>query len=290
MTENRIRDWYEHFDGQVYLSFSGGKDSTVLKHIVDSLYDDVPSVFVNTGLEYPEIRQFALKQKNVVRIDPKLKFYDVLQKYGYPVVSKEQSQYIRDYRITKSEHMKQIRWYGHTSNGGRRLFGKISERWKYLVNAPFKISDRCCYFLKKEPCKRYEKETGRKPITAQMACESLLRQAQWLKNGCNAFDAKRPMSNPISFWTEQDVLQYILDKNLPYCSEIYGEIVRDKNGLLRTTKIYRTGCIFCMYGVQNEAYPNRFQKLKKTHPKQYEYCMNELGIREVLQYMQIPYE
>lgn len=290
MTENRIRDWYEHFDGQVYLSFSGGKDSTVLKHIVDSLYDDVPSVFVNTGLEYPEIRQFALKQKNVVRVNPKLKFYDVLQKYGYPVISKEQSQYIHDYRITKSEHVKQVRWYGHTSNGGHRLFGKISECWKYLVNAPFKISDRCCYFLKKEPCKRYEKETGRKPITAQMACESLLRRAQWLKNGCNAFDVKRPMSNPMSFWTEQDVLQYILDKNLPYCSEVYGEIVRDKNGLLRTTKVQRTGCIFCMYGVQNETYPNRFQKLKKTHPKQYEYCMNELGIREVLQYMQIPYE
>jgi hypothetical protein len=53
MTKQRIKAWYEHYDGEVYVSFSGGKDSTVLKHIVDSMYDDVPSVFVNTGLEYP---------------------------------------------------------------------------------------------------------------------------------------------------------------------------------------------------------------------------------------------
>ena len=64
MTKERIRQWYEHWDGNVYVSFSGGKDSTVLKHIVDSMYDDVPSVFVNTGLEYPEIQQFVRRVKN----------------------------------------------------------------------------------------------------------------------------------------------------------------------------------------------------------------------------------
>ena len=61
----------EAIDGQVYVSFSGGKDSTVLKHIVDSMYDDVPSLFVNTGLEYPEIQRFAMSQKNVVTVRPK---------------------------------------------------------------------------------------------------------------------------------------------------------------------------------------------------------------------------
>ena len=59
MTKRRIESWYDYFDGQVYVSFSGGKDSTVLKHIVDSMYDDVPALFVNTGLEYPEIQQFV---------------------------------------------------------------------------------------------------------------------------------------------------------------------------------------------------------------------------------------
>lgn len=59
MTQERIRQWYEYWNGMVYVSFSGGKDSTVLKHIVDSMYDDVPALFVDTGLEYPEIRKFV---------------------------------------------------------------------------------------------------------------------------------------------------------------------------------------------------------------------------------------
>ena len=81
-SKERIRAWYEHWDGDVYLSFSGGADSTVLKSLIDSLYSGVPAVFVNTGLEFPEIRSFALAQKNVVRIDPKKKFYEVIKEYG----------------------------------------------------------------------------------------------------------------------------------------------------------------------------------------------------------------
>ena len=92
MTKERIRQWYEYWDGQVYVSFSGGKDSTVLKHIVDSMYDDVPAVFVNTGLEYPEIQKFAMSQKNVVTVRPEMRFDEVIKKYGYPVVSKEVAQ------------------------------------------------------------------------------------------------------------------------------------------------------------------------------------------------------
>ena len=64
MTQQRIRQWCDHWEGQVCVSFSGGKDSTVLKHIVDSMYDDIPAVFVNTGLEYPEIQQFVRSIKD----------------------------------------------------------------------------------------------------------------------------------------------------------------------------------------------------------------------------------
>lgn len=89
MTQQRIRQWYEHWDGMVSVSFSGGKDSTVLKHIVDGMYDDVPSLFVNTGLEYPEIQKFAMSQSNVITVRPEMRFDQVIKKYGYPVVSKE---------------------------------------------------------------------------------------------------------------------------------------------------------------------------------------------------------
>lgn len=285
MTKQRIKAWYEHYDGEVYVSFSGGKDSTVLKHIVDSMYDDVPSVFVNTGLEYPEIRLFAMRQPNVIRLDPKMKFYEVIEKYGYPVVSKEQAQYIYEARTTNSEKLKTLRLCGR--NGTNQ--GKISDKWKFLLDAPFKISHKCCDVMKKSPVKKYEKETGRKAIIGTMTHESNLRLSAWLQNGCNAFEKSRPTSQPLSFWTEQDILQYIVENDLEIAS-IYGEIKERDNGELYLTGAQRTGCMFCMFGCQNEKSPNRFQRMAHTHPRQYEYCMNNLNLKEVLQYMNIDYE
>ena len=88
MSLNRIREWYDHFQGAVYISFSGGKDSTVLAHLVHTMYPDVPMVFSNTGLEYPEIRQFA-KSNGAEIIYPKMRFDEVISKYGYPIIGKE---------------------------------------------------------------------------------------------------------------------------------------------------------------------------------------------------------
>lgn len=284
MTQQRIRAWYEYWDGDVYVSFSGGKDSTVLKHIVDSMYDDVPSVFVNTGLEYPEVRMFALRQKNVIRLDPQMKFYDVIEKYGYPVVSKEQAQFIHEVRTTKSEKLKNIRLNGN--EWGR---GKVSDKWKFLIDAPFKISHKCCDVMKKNPVKKYEKETGRKPFIGTMTCESKLRQSEWLKNGCNAFSKSRPTSSPLSFWTEQDILQYIVENDLEI-APVYGEIRVNEEGKYYLTGCQRTGCMFCMFGCHLENEPNRFQRMKETHPKQYDYCMNQLKISEVLDYIGVEKE
>lgn len=150
--------------------------------------------------------------------------------------------------------------------------------------------------MKKRPVKKYEKETGRKPIVGTMACESVLRQTMWFRNGCNSFDAKRPMSRPLSFWTEQDILQYIVEYNLEIAS-VYGEIKTkpnpeptlfgDEKPLYYTTGLQRTGCMFCMYGVQLEPHPNRFEIMKETHPKQYDYCTNRLGLGKVLDYIHV---
>lgn len=92
MTKQRIRGWYEHWDGNVYVSFSGGKDSTVLLDIVRQMYPDVPAVFVDTGLEYPEIREFVKTFDNVTWLKPKMNFRQVIEKYGYPMFSKEVSE------------------------------------------------------------------------------------------------------------------------------------------------------------------------------------------------------
>lgn len=88
-TEIRIREWYEHWEGNVYVSFSGGKDSTVLLDIVRRLYPDVPAVFSDTGLEYPEIKEFVKTFPNVTIVRPKHSFKEILTKYGYPIISKE---------------------------------------------------------------------------------------------------------------------------------------------------------------------------------------------------------
>ncbi len=315
MTQERIRQWYDHWDGNVYVSFSGGKDSTVLKHIVDGMYDDVPAVFVNTGLEYPEIQQFVRDVKagkyecfnsDVEIIRPEMRFDEVIKEYGYPVVSKEVAE--RIYYAKRGANWALKCMNGLNPDGTESAFKRRTSKWKYLMEAPFGISHKCCTIMKKKPAKKYENETGRKPFVGTMANESILRQIQWLKIGCNAFEGKRPRSAPLSFWTEQDVLHYIKRFSVPYCS-VYGEIrVKKSDELegqinaidylgdyepedtLETTGCNRTGCMFCMFGCHLDKTPNRFQRMKITHPKQYAYCMEQLGLKEVLEYINVPYE
>lgn len=319
-------EWIESvYDGQVYVSFSGGKDSTVLKHIVDSMYDDVPALFVNTGLEYPEIQKFAMSQKNVVTVRPEMRFDEVLKTYGFPVLSKELSLYIRQCQNPTENNAttRRLRLEGIRSDGTKVTKGEISEKWKYLVYAPFAVSEQCCDVMKKRPAKLYGKLAGRKPIIGTMASESRLRYHKWIQHGCNAFEKGNPSSQPLSFWTEQDVLHYIKRFNVPYCS-VYGDIqvksqadaeqgqinlidylgCYEPEDTLETTGCDRTGCIFCMFGCHLEKGKNRFQRLKETHPRQYEYCINGgemvdgkwqpnkqgLGLGKVLDYIGVKYD
>ena len=187
--------------------------------------------------------------------------------------------------------------YKHRENGvDTDEYSKIYDRSKYIfmLDAKFACSDMCCKVMKKAPAHEYGKITGRKAITAQMASESKLRTTQWIKNGCNGFDMKTPISNPMSFWTEQDVLLYIKLNNLPICS-VYGDVVIDYdaegsvngqmdlselsanyglfdtgNRPLKTTGCSRTGCVLCGFGCHLEKPgEGRFERLKETHPGMY---------------------
>ena len=337
MTQQRIRQWYEHWDGEVYVSFSGGKDSTVLKHIIDQMYDDVPALFVNTGLEYPEIQRFVKDIKagkydcfntDVEIVRPEMRFDEVIKQHGYPVLSKETAHYIFYGRKAEDRgDALQVEKYVdglkiNRKTGEKYYFKPMSKTAKKLFKErTIPVSDACCMIMKKTPAKKFAKETGRKPIIGTMANESKLRYQKWIQNGCNAFNTKEPTSQPLSFWTEQDVLHYIKEYNVPYCP-VYGEIVPTGEGkqiegqlttfdilgeyegtLLKTTGCDRTGCIFCMFGCHLEKEPNRFQRLKETHPKQYEYCIGGgemvdgkwqpskegLGLGKVLDYIDVKY-
>lgn len=287
LAQQRIREWYDHWDGQVYVSFSGGKDSTVLLHLVRELYPDVPAVFVDTGLEYPEIRNFAASQPDVTVVRPEMRFDQVIDNYGYPVASKSISNCVR---YAKADIAKG----NMESTRVRRLQGRMKNRdgvnpsmfncakWGFLLDAPFDVSEMCCQIMKKNPLKAYERDTGRKPYIGTMASESISRRKNYLQNGCNAFNAKQPSSQPLSIWSEGDVWEYIRSCNLPY-SSIYD------------MGYERTGCMFCMFGCHLEKAPNRFQRMKETHPRQYDYCMRPkeekgLGLRNVLEYIGVDYE
>ena len=283
MTESRIRDWVrEYGTSGVYVSFSGGKDSTVLLHIVRNLYPDVEAVFVNTGLEYPEIQQFVKTFDNVTILRPQMRFDEVLKTYGYPIISKEVSQAIREVKRSIQLGNTDTVRYRQLFSENKTRFSKA--KYRPLLKVDYNVSDKCCAVMKKAPAKTFARKTGKKPITAQMAAESKQRTAQWMIKGCNAFESKNPISNPMSFWTEQDVLQYIKQNDIPIAS-VYGDIVyKDESGFeynnsltddgkLYTTGCDRTGCIFCAFGCHLEKEPSRFHRLKQTHPRQYEYCI-----------------
>lgn len=281
MTQTRLREWVSHYGvSGVCINFSGGKDSTVLLHIARQIYPDIKAVFVDTGLEYPEIRQFVKTFDNVDIVRPKKTFKQVISEYGYPVITKKISRTIGDAQKGVKWALEYVNLEGSAVRNGRISKWNVN-KYKDLINADFRINNKCCDVMKKNPAFTYQRENQRKPLTAQMAAESEQREHNWLRFGCNMFDAKHPISNPMSFWTEQDVLQYIKENNLPIAS-VYGDIVyEDLDGQTRlegcgklcTTGCHRTGCIFCGFGAHLEKGEGRFERLKRTHPKLYDYCM-----------------
>lgn len=287
VTQTRIIEWYLKNEGQVYVSFSGGKDSTVLLDLVRRIYPEVPGVFLDTGLEYPEIRDFVKTKENIVWLKPEMNFRKVIETYGYPLVSKDVAKQVRLAR--KGQRNAILAFDGKNVAGEDVKYRSRYKKWKFLYESDIPVSEECCDVMKKKPAKKYERETKRRPIVATMAEESTLRTLAWLKNGCNAFDIDRPISQPMSFWTEQDVLKYLKEFGIPY-SSIYGEIKPDKSGKYYTTGNRRTGCVFCGFGCHLEREPNRFQLLKSTHPKLWDYCMKPweaggLGMKTPLEFI-----
>lgn len=292
-TENRIREWYDYYCGDVYISFSGGKDSTVLLDIARKIYPDIEAVYIDTGLEYPELREFVKSIDNVTWLKPEMNFKKVVQTYGYPIISKEIANKVHGAKPGNT------RWQQLHGTYINPKTGELSthynhKKYQYLLDADFLISDQCCTVMKKRPARKYEKKTGKMPILGLMAAESSKRKSDYMKTGCNAYSKEHPQSQPMGFWTEQDVLHYLYDTKIPYAS-VYGDIVLSDTGKYSTTGCNRTGCIWCGFGCHLEKEPNRFQMLKQTHPKLWEYCMKPLdnggmGIGKVMEYIGVPVE
>jgi len=245
---------------KVYVSFSGGKDSTVLLHLARRLYPGILAVFCQTGNEYPEICRFVRQTRdggaNIHIIRPKMKPREVWEKYGFPLVGKELSQMIYEIRINPNSPTSLKRL-------SKKRFG-ISKCWRYLLAEPYSVCHKCCGVLKKHPFMEFEKESGRSPVLGVMASESELREKDYIRNGgCNQFSGdkrKRSKSLPLSIWLEQDIWDYIAKFNIPI-ADIYHKGAK------------RTGCMGCGFGAQFKD-DNRFALLHELHPKCYDMVMN----------------
>ena len=291
-TQQRIKEWVQYYgENGVAVSFSGGKDSTVLLHLVRKLYPNVRAVFSDTGLEYPEIREFVKSIPNVDWVKPKQTFREITIKHGYPLFSKEVAETIRYARkivcggvennffiqrktVWKETIYQRLALFGKRIAGERNYKGfldgqqegnkSIFNKEKYLPacqELPFLIGSQCCNKMKKQPMKAYQHKNNFAVIVGTTTEESMLRKQGWLKTGCNAYNNNQ--SQPLSFWKEQDILRYIKENNLKIAS-IYGDIISvDDNGReyyntlcgvskLKCSGCQRTGCMYCAFGVQNE--------------------------------------
>ena len=270
-TKAKIRQFVMAVGGPAcaYVSYSGGKDSTVLLHLVRSLWPEIPAVYINTGLEFPEVREHALATENVVVLRPQKSFREVIRDHGYPLVSKEVAKAVDAARRGLPSGLSRM-----ADEDGRYGYA----RYAYLVNAPFSTSEKCCEILKKRPAKIYHQTTGRCPIIGTRATESSNRMDQYMAHGENRMGGRIPSSNPLSCWTESDIYAYIRREGL--------EIPRPYFQGYKST-----GCVFCGFGVTCDR--NRFVRLKATHPRLWAYCMRPweeggLGMEPVLEYMGIP--
>ena len=287
VAQTRIIEWYDHWNGNVSISFSGGKDSSCLLDLARRCFPDIEAVYVDTGLEFPSVRSFALSHSNMAVLKPKMPFHEVIRTYGWCYPSKEVARTIRYARQGSKwaiDRLNGVDKYG-VPNGFRESRYK---KWAFLLDSGVPISDICCEIMKEKPLNEYAKKTGKYPIIGTLADESRRRKESWLRRGCNAFEKRMPSSQPLSFWTEQDILRYLRDFRIPY-ADVYGNIVEDKRGRLVTTGERRTGCIFCPVGCHRDKV-NRFQRLAATHPKLHDYVINRLGLRELLDYIGVSYE
>ncbi len=278
----------------------GGLDSITLLLFLRKIGIDCPAISVSC-LEDKSIQRIH-KQLGVEMLKPLKSKVEVIRECGYPILSKEIAGKIALLQ-NPSERNKTVRHaiitgemgaYGGNRTGTRM---QLSKRWLNLFGgadvegaahgyaaSPFKVSDRCCYWLKERPCDDWGKEHNSVPYLGLMASEGRRREKALMRNGCNYFGKTTIRSAPFAIFSRQDLLQLALDLGVPV-PEVYGEIVRDPDGTLRTTRAQRTGCSMCGFGVQLEKRPNRFDRLYEDNPKEWEFWMYQMGWGEVLDYI-----
>lgn len=268
----------------------GGLDSITLLIFLRHIGIDVPAISVS-NVEDKSIQRIH-KQLGVKNIKSYKTKVEVLNEIGFPVISKRIAGKI-DLLQNPTEDNKTVRHaiitgecgeQGHFAKNSRM---KLPLRWLRLfagyenenegVNyqiAPFKVSNKCCYYLKEKPCDDWAKAHNSWPFLGMMASEGGQREEALVDHGCNYYGKTTMRSAPFAPFLRQDILQLALDLEVPV-PEIYGTIERHQNGKLYTTKAQRTGCSMCGFGIHLEKRPHRFDRLREKNPKEWHFWMYE---------------
>lgn len=297
----RIRAWEFYNECtkrnlECYVSV-GGLDSITLMFFLKSIGIDVPAVSVSI-LEDPSIQKVH-RDLGIISLKPALRNdgthwnkQKLIQEFGFPVLSKEIAKKIEMLQ-NPTENNKTVRHAivtGETGKQGgfqKNSRMKLPQKWLNLFGglenenegvdyqiAPFKVSSKCCYYLKEKPCIDWAKEHNSVPYLGLMASEGGRREKSLMLNGCNYFGKGTIRSAPFAIFTRQDLLHLALELNVPIPA-IYGEIKTSDNGELYTTGEQRTGCSMCGFGIQLEKRPHRFDRLRERNPKEWDFWMNK---------------
>jgi 3'-phosphoadenosine 5'-phosphosulfate sulfotransferase (PAPS reductase)/FAD synthetase len=316
----RVIEWTEICadHGKNYAVSVGGLDSIVLLLFVRKILGKCDGISVS-ALEDTSIQQVH-RDLGVIAIKPDMNFVQVLNTYGFPVLSKQIAADIEHLQVKREDATKRLLYYNHALMTGEtgpwggfvhsdsmqmddellELFGGNYAEDRPDLNckvAPFKVSDKCCGVMKEAPSIRYQQEHDIFPFLGLMQVEGGQRRYSLRKYGCNYVGKSTARSCPFNYFSRQDLLTLALDLKAPV-PEIYGEIIRDSDGMLRTTKAQRTGCNMCGFGIQLESRPHRFDRLKERNPKYWEFLMyrcvtdetGTYGWGRVLDYLGIEWE
>lgn len=266
----------------------GGLDSIVLLMFLRKVGIDIPAVSVSS-LEDKSIQKVH-RELGVISITPGKSKVEILNEVGFPVISKKIAGRI-DTLQHPTDRNKTVRHaiitgecgaQGHYAKNSRmklpnkwlELFGGYeneNENVNYRI-APFKVSNKCCKYMKEDPCDKWAKEHNSRPFLGLMASEGGQREEALVEHGCNYFGKTVIRSAPFAPFLRQDLLQLALDLKVPV-PEIYGTIERKEDGTLYTTKAQRTGCSMCGFGIHMEKRPHRFDQLRERNPKEWEFWM-----------------
>lgn len=293
----------------------GGLDSIVLLLFLRRIGIDVPAVSVSS-LEDRSIQQIH-KSLGIISIPSVKSKVEILNEYGFPVISKKVAGRI-DTLQNPTEKNTTVRHaiitgecgaQGHFAKNSRM---KLPQKWLRLFAgyenenegvdyqiAPFKVSNKCCKYLKEDPCEKWGKVNNSKPFLGLMASEGGQREEALTDHGCNYFGKTVIRSAPFAPFLRQDLLQLALDLDAPV-PEIYGTIARKEDGTLHTTGAQRTGCSMCGFGVHMEKRPHRFDQLRQRNEKEWEFWMyrcatdpdtgEKFGWGRVLDYIGVAWE